>query len=54
MYINAEDAVKLVKPGNRVFIHGGAARLKLVILADKKSQNALAKNVPADKLTNLS
>jgi acyl-CoA hydrolase len=25
MYINGEDAVKFVKPGHRVFIHGGAA-----------------------------
>lgn len=25
MYTKAEDAVKLIKPGNRVFIHGGAA-----------------------------
>lgn len=25
MYINGEEAVKLVKPGQRIFIHGGAA-----------------------------
>jgi acyl-CoA hydrolase len=25
MYTTSEDAVKLIKPGQRVFIHGGAA-----------------------------
>lgn len=37
MYINAEDAVKLVKPGNRVFIHGGAATPHFLLkhLADR-------------------
>jgi acyl-CoA hydrolase len=24
-YISGEEAVKVIKPGNRVFVHGGAA-----------------------------
>lgn len=40
MYINAEDAVKLVKPGNRVFIHGGAATPHFLLkhLADRATE----------------
>lgn len=33
MYTKAEDAVKLIKPGHRVFIHGGAATPHLVLKA---------------------
>lgn len=31
MYTKAEDAVKLIKPGHRVFIHGGAATPHVVL-----------------------
>lgn len=32
-YITAEEAVKIVKPGNRVFVHGGAATPHILLLA---------------------
>lgn len=40
MYIEGADAVKLVKPGQRVFIHGGAATPHLMLkhLADRSKE----------------
>lgn len=40
MHTSAEDAVKLIKPGQRIFIHGGAATPHLILksLADRSSE----------------
>lgn len=40
MYIKGEDAVKLIQPGQRVFIHGGAATPHYLLqkLADRSSE----------------
>src|SRR5476649_1328559 len=51
-YIKADDAVKYIKPGNRVFIHGGAATPVCLVQALQKRHNELY-NVELISITTL-
>jgi len=51
-YITADDAVKYIKPGNRVFIHGGAATPVCLVQALQKRHNELY-NVELVSITTL-